>query len=81
MPRDARDRAERIKSALQGGLVICAAVYAGLLAHPKARPAFVDAFLERIDVLLDFDLDGAIWCEAGRGLASYARRRQSGGHP
>lgn len=63
----------------EGGLVICAPVYAELLAHPKAKAGFVDGFLARTDVLVDFDLDEAIWREAGRCFATYARRRREGG--
>lgn len=60
----------------EGGLVVCAPVYAELLAHPKAKPGFVDGFLARTDVLVEFDLDEAIWREAARGFAAYARRRR-----
>ncbi len=63
----------------EGGLVVCAPVYAELLAHPKAQPGFVDEFLVRTDVLVDFDLDEAIWREAGRSFAAYARRRRETG--
>jgi predicted nucleic acid-binding protein len=63
-----------------GGLVICAPVYAELLAHPKATQAFVDDFLADTGVMVEFDLEEALWREAARGFADYAgRRRRSGG--
>jgi predicted nucleic acid-binding protein len=62
-------------------LVVCAPVYAELLAHPKAKPGFVDEFLALTDVLVDFDLDEAIWREAGRSFAAYARRLEAGARP
>lgn len=67
----------------EGGLVVCAPVYAELLAHPKASSAFVDKFLSKTRITVDFELDETVWREAGRGFAEYAvRRRDSGGgHP
>lgn len=64
----------------EGGLVICAPVYAELLAHARATEKFLDEFLSTTNVSVDFALDEAIWREAGRRFASYAtRRRKSGG--
>lgn len=60
----------------EGGLVICAPVYAELLAHPKARPSFVDEFLSRTHVVTDFLLDEAVWRMAGSAFAEYAQRRR-----
>jgi len=64
----------------EGGLVICGAVYCELLAHPKATVSFVDGFLTKTNITVDFALDEAVWREAGRRFAEYAeRRRQSAG--
>jgi len=60
----------------EGGLVISAPVYAELLAHPKATARFVDDFLTRTNIIVDFDLDKAVWREAGQCFAEYARRRR-----
>ena len=64
----------------QGGVVVCGAVYAELLAHPKAGAAFVDDFLLQTGVAVEFDLDEKIWRDVARAYAAYAqRRRRSGG--
>jgi predicted nucleic acid-binding protein len=64
-----------------GGLVICGAVYAELLAHPKATAAFVDGFLAATEVQVEFELDEAVWRDLARRFAAYAeRRRRSSGH-
>src|SRR5262249_41296272 len=59
-----------------GGLVISAPVYAELLAHPKATVRFVDDFLTRTNIIVDFDLDEAVWRETGKCFAEYAQRRR-----
>ena len=60
----------------EGGLVICAPVYAELLAHPNATASFVDEFLSATDIIVDFALDEVIWREAALAFASYVRRRR-----
>jgi len=67
----------------EGGLVICAPVYAELLAHRKAGTSFVDEFLSRTHVVTDFLLDEPVWRKAGSAFAEYAqrRRRSKGGEP
>ncbi len=59
-----------------GGLVICGAVYAELLAHPKATAEFVDEFLASTGIVVEFNTDEAMWREATTGFAGYARRRR-----
>jgi len=64
----------------EGGLVICAAVYAELLAHPSASPKFVNNFLSDTNITIDFQIDEPIWRDAASHFATYAeRRRRSGG--
>jgi predicted nucleic acid-binding protein len=64
----------------EGGLVIAAAVYAELLAHPGATGQFVDEFLISTRIALDFDLGESVWRDAAGRFATYAeRRRRSGG--
>jgi predicted nucleic acid-binding protein len=60
-----------------GGLVICAPVYAELLAHPKASVAFVDNFLNETGIAIDFDLGEPVWREASVRFAKYAVRRRA----
>jgi predicted nucleic acid-binding protein len=67
----------------QGGLVICAPVYAELLAHPSASESFVDRFLGETGITVDFALDESVWRTAAKSFAAYAhrRRRSAGGSP
>lgn len=69
------------KAARAGGLVICAPVYAELLAHPRASAAFVDDFLNETRVAIDFDFGEPVWREASVRFAKYAagRRASRGG--
>ena len=60
-----------------GGLVVCAPVYIELLAHPRATPAFVNGFLAATNIRVDFELDEALWREAGRGFVAYIKRRRA----
>jgi predicted nucleic acid-binding protein len=60
-----------------GGLVICAPVYAELLAHPKVNQDFVDSFLVETGVTVEFALDESVWREAARAFGAHAARRRS----
>lgn len=72
--------AEKLRGARnEGGLTVSAAVYAELLAHPKASESFVNRFLEETGISVDFDLGKGGWIEAGRRFARYAARRRSSG--
>ena len=63
----------------QGGVVVSGAVYAELLAHPKASAVFVDDFLLQTGVAVEFDLDENIWRDVARAYAAYAQRRRRSG--
>lgn len=63
----------------EGGLVVSAAVYAELLAHPAASESFVNGFVEDTGITVDFDLDRSVWLESGRRFARYAKRRRRSG--
>lgn len=60
-----------------GGLVICAPVYAELLAHPKASVAFVDDFLNETGIAIDFGFGEPVWREASVRFAKDAVRRRA----
>ena len=60
-----------------GAVVVCGAVYAELLAHPKATQGFVDAFLANTGVTVEFTIDEAFWRDAARGFVDYAQRRRA----
>ena len=63
----------------QGGVVICAPVYAELLAHPGNTTLLIEKFLAETSIRVDFDLSEKIWREAARGFSQYARRRRASG--
>jgi predicted nucleic acid-binding protein len=65
------------QAATDGGLVVCAAVYAELLAHPKAKLDFVENFLSATGISIDFDLGEPVWREASARFAKYAIRRRT----
>lgn len=65
------------QAATDGGLVVCAAVYAELRAHPKAKLDFVDDFLSSTGIAIDFDLGEPVWREASVRFAKYAARRRA----
>jgi predicted nucleic acid-binding protein len=64
----------------QGGTVICAPVFAELLAHPSVTADFVETFLRETGISVDFHLTEDTWRHAAKSFADYAqRRRRSGG--
>lgn len=65
---------------VQGAIVICAPVYAELLAHPQATRDFVDKFLSDTGIAVEFILEEVVWRKAAEAFGEYAhRRRRSGG--
>lgn len=64
----------------QGGLVICAPVFAESIAHPAMSESVLERFLKETGIAVDFDLGEAVWRLAATSFAAYAdRRRRSGG--
>ncbi len=82
-PLAAKVAAGLAEAQAQGGLVICGAVYAELMAHPSATQSFVDGFLRETKVVVDFDSGETLWRTAASSFAAYAnrRRRSAGGAP
>jgi hypothetical protein len=68
---------------LQGNLVIAAVVFAELIASPTRDETFVDEFIARTGVTVDWNLTEGIWREAGRAFHTHSARRprQSGPAP
>jgi len=66
-----------------GGLVICGAVYAELLAYPGMTKEWLEHFLDDTGIDVDFELSDVVWLEAGLQYAQYAKRRRisSGNSP
>ena len=70
--------AQQLSSAKNdGALLLAPAVYSELLAHPNVSESFVNRFLDDTGITVDFLLPQAVWLEAGRRFARYARRRRS----
>ncbi len=64
------------KAKQEGGLIISAAVYAELLAYPKATKPFLDTFIETTHIQVDYHHSEAIWHKAAEAFATYASRRR-----
>ena len=60
----------------EGGLALCAPVYAELLAHPRVSEGFVAAFLASTRITVDYGLGEEVWLAAGNAYAAYAQRRR-----
>jgi predicted nucleic acid-binding protein len=83
---DALNRAaQRALEAAQegGGLVICGAVYAELLAAPGRGVTFVDGFCAETGIGVEWELGEKVWRAAGVAFQSYVarRRKQKGEEP
>jgi len=63
-----------------GALLMAPVVYVELLAYPGATESFLKNFLADTGVTVEFDLQEAVWKEAGRRFARYAGRRSKSGH-
>jgi hypothetical protein len=63
------------RAASEGALVICAPVYAELMAHPKVTQHLMDQFLASTRVEVDFVIDEPVWRETAKRFAGYAHRR------
>ncbi len=61
------------------GLVICAPVYAELLAGPGATTVALDTFLDATGIMVDVALSRQIWQDAGFAFRAYAERRIAAG--
>jgi len=57
-------------------LLICAPVYAELLAIPRAQSATLDAVLADRGMQVDWELARDVWTAAGQAYAAYAQRRR-----
>lgn len=60
----------------QGPLVTSGPVFAELMAAPGRTEAFLNKFFKDTGVIVEFDLDEAIWRAAGRAFQGYAARRR-----
>ena len=65
-----------------GGLAICGAVHAELLAAPGQNEEFVDRFCGEAGIVVEWELSEKVWRAAGIAFQHYAarRRKQRDGH-
>jgi len=68
---------EALESAFRrGSLVVAAPVFAELIAAPGRTEAFVGSLLEENGIVIDWNLNEAVWRAAGRAFQGYAERRR-----
>ena len=60
----------------EGEIVICAPVYAELLAYPDATKGFVEAFLRDTGIEIQTNLSLDVWVLTGEAFSAYAKRRR-----
>ena len=60
----------------QGTLMVSAPVFAELMACPGRDEGFLNSFFQDTGILIDWNLDEAVWRAAGRGFHAYAARRR-----
>jgi predicted nucleic acid-binding protein len=60
----------------RGSLVVAAPVFAELVAAPGRTEGFVETLLEENGIVIDWNLNEAIWRAAGRAFQAYAERRR-----
>ena len=58
-----------------GPMTVAGAVYAELLAAPGRDESFLDSFFSQTGILIDWDLNEAVWRTAGWAFRDYAARR------
>jgi len=62
-----------------GSVVLCAAVYAELVARPQSTEESVWRFITDTRIVVDFELTEEVWVEAGRAFRRYSERRARSG--
>ncbi len=65
-------------AASRGGIVICGAVFGELLACPGRTEEFVNAFLDGVEIVVDWSSTEAVWRTAGSAFQKHAARRRRG---
>ncbi|MGA2966889.1 MAG: type II toxin-antitoxin system VapC family toxin [Terriglobales bacterium] len=66
-----------LETAFHRGILVAAApVFAELIAAPGRTENFVGAFFADTGIMIDWELDEAIWRSAGRAFRGYAERRR-----
>jgi len=59
-----------------GGLVVGAPVFAELMAAPGRSETFLDRFFKETGIVVEWNLQEAVWRSAGRAFQKYVARRR-----
>ena len=78
-PSAPRVKGQLINARAQGGIVVCAAVYVELAAHPLLSPGLLDRLLAEAGIKVEFALDEPVWRKAAERFSAYAQRRRRHG--
>ena len=72
------DSAKKVLDTAQsrGRLVISAPVFAELVAAPGRGESFVNGFVRGTGIVVEWNLEEAVWRLAGRAFQNYAERRR-----
>ncbi len=62
-----------------GSVVLCAAVYAELIARPKSTEKSLHRFIADTRIVVDFEMTEQVWVQAGRAFLQYSERRARSG--
>jgi len=65
------------QAALRGPLILSPPAYIELCAMPKRDNFHLDSFLRKVNILVDWTLEEAIWRAAGAANAQYVERRRA----
>jgi predicted nucleic acid-binding protein len=60
----------------QDRIVICAVVYAELMAAAARTEVFIDRFCEETGIAVEWELKERVWRTAGAAFQAYAQRRR-----
>jgi len=55
-----------------GSVVLCAAVYAELIARPKSTQKSLHRFIADTRIVVDFEMTEQVWVQAGRAFRQYS---------
>ncbi len=61
---------------LRGNLIVPAPVFAELMAFAGRTETFLDAFFRDTGIVVDWELEEAVWRLAGQAFQAYATRRR-----
>ena len=60
----------------KGAVVICGVVYVELMAHPFVDKDYLNNFIAKTGIRVDYELSREVWVDSGERFARYAKRRR-----